>query len=143
MRLAAPFLASLMLASPLLAADTHPFSVHDMLAMDRISDPRVSPDGQRVVFTVRTTDMQANRGRNDLWLAAVDGSWTRRLTSHEASDSQGRWSSDGKTIYFVSARTGSSRRQPRATTCRSSRSARVIPRRPLCRWVWGLGPMAS
>ena len=28
---------------------THPFSVHDMLAMDRISDPKVSPDGKRVV----------------------------------------------------------------------------------------------
>jgi len=108
MRLAAPFIASLMLTSPLLAADTHPFSVHDMLAMERISDPRVSPDGQRVLFSVRTTDMQANRGRTDLWLAAVDGSWTKRLTSHEASDSQGRWAPDGRTIYFVSTRSGSS-----------------------------------
>ena len=27
---------------------THPFSVHDMLAMQRVSDPRVSPDGTLV-----------------------------------------------------------------------------------------------
>ena len=26
--------------------ESHSFSVHDMLAMDRISDPKVSPDGQ-------------------------------------------------------------------------------------------------
>src|SRR5262245_13242945 len=102
MRCLAALTASFLLAGPLRAADTHPFSVKDMLAMDRISDPRVSPDGARVVFTVRVTDMDANAGRYDLWLAATDGSWTRRLTSHAASDTQGRWSPDGRTIYFVS-----------------------------------------
>jgi len=45
-------------------AQTHPFSIHDMLAMDRISDPQVSPDGKTVVFVVRRTDLEANRGRN-------------------------------------------------------------------------------
>lgn len=90
------------------AMQTHPFSVHDMLAMDRISDARVSPDGKLVVFTVSVTDLENNKRRTDLYLAATDGSWTRRLTTHEASDSQGRWSADGKWIYFLSSRTGSS-----------------------------------
>jgi dipeptidyl aminopeptidase/acylaminoacyl peptidase len=89
------------------AAETHPFSVLDMLAMDRISDPRVSPDGTRVAFTVRVTDMDANKGRNDIWVAALDGSGARRLTSHEANDTQARWAADGKTLYFVSTRAGS------------------------------------
>jgi dipeptidyl aminopeptidase/acylaminoacyl peptidase len=78
-----------------------------MLAMDRISDPRVSPDGSRVAFSVRTTDLEANQGRSDLYLAATDGSWVRRLTSHEASDTQPRWSPDGRSLYFVSTRSGS------------------------------------
>ena len=47
---------------------SHPFTVHDMLAMQRISEPRASPDGTRVVFTVRTTDMEENKGRTSLWL---------------------------------------------------------------------------
>ncbi len=89
------------------AADTHPFSVNDMLAMDRISDARVSPDGTVVAFTVRTTDMEANRGRLDIYLAAVDGSWTRRMTTDPANDGQPRWSSDGTGLYFVSSRSGS------------------------------------
>jgi dipeptidyl aminopeptidase/acylaminoacyl peptidase len=97
----------LTLALPVAAAETHPFSVHDMLAMDRISDPRVSPDGSRVAFSVRTTDLEANQGRSDLYLAATDGSWVRRLTSHEASDTQPRWSPDGRSLYFVSTRSGS------------------------------------
>lgn len=90
-----------------MAEQTHPFSVHDMLAMDRISDPRVAPDGRVVVFTVSVTNLENNTRRTDLYLAATDGSWTRRLTTHEASDSQGRWSPDGKWIYFVSSRSGS------------------------------------
>jgi Tol biopolymer transport system component len=89
-------------------AQTHPFSIHDMLAMDRISDPRVSPEGKLVSFTVSVTDLEKNKRRSDLYLAAVDGSWVRRLTTHDASDSQGRWSPDGKSLYFVSSRSGSS-----------------------------------
>ena len=89
------------------AGDTHPFTVHDMLAMDRISDARVSPDGSLVSFTLRTTDMEANRGRTDIWLAAVDGAWVRRLTTHESPDSQARWSPDGQALYFLSSRSGS------------------------------------
>jgi dipeptidyl aminopeptidase/acylaminoacyl peptidase len=104
-KVAAP--VALLLAGTSARAETHPFSVADMLAMDRISDPRVSPDGTRVAFTVRVTDMAANRGRNDVWVAAVDGSGARRLTSHEANDTQVRWAPDGRSLYFVSTRTGS------------------------------------
>jgi len=96
-----------LVASVAQAGAPHPFSIHDMLAMDRISDARVSPDGKVVSFTVRTTDLDANRGRTDIWVAAVDGSWVRRLTTHTASDAQARWAGDGRTLYFVSSRSGS------------------------------------
>ena len=33
----------------------------------------MSPDGKWVAFSVRDTDLEANRGRFDVWLAAVDG----------------------------------------------------------------------
>ena len=68
------FIASLGSASVASAQSPHPFSVHDMLAMERISDPRISPDGKSVAFTVRVTDVEANRGRTDIWIAGVDGS---------------------------------------------------------------------
>jgi tricorn protease-like protein len=75
--------------------ETHPFSIHDMLAMDRISDPQVSPDGKWIVFTLRKTDMEANRGRTDLYLVGTDGKGLRRLTSHPAGDFNPRWSRSG------------------------------------------------
>ena len=48
--------------------DTHPFDVRDLIAFDRSPDPRVSPDGSRIVFTVSALDLDANKRRNDLWL---------------------------------------------------------------------------
>ncbi|MGB9005793.1 MAG: S9 family peptidase [Candidatus Aminicenantales bacterium] len=91
-----------------LPAETHPFSIHDMLAMDRISDPAVSPDGKRIVFVLRTTDLEANRGRTDLWLTDADGKNLRPLTTHPAADLNPRWSPDGKFVWFLSTRSGSS-----------------------------------
>ncbi len=90
------------------AQETHPFSVHDMLSMDRISDPQVSPDGRQVAFVVRETDLEANRGRTDLWLVSTDGAGLRRLTSHPEADSNPRWSPDGRVLWFLSSRSGSS-----------------------------------
>jgi len=87
---------------------THPFSVHDMLAMDRVSDPQVAPDGQWVVFGVRRTDLEANRGRTDLWLVSTEGTDLRRLTSHPASDANPRWAPDSRSVWFLSSRSGSS-----------------------------------
>src|SRR5260221_4784220 len=90
------------------AEDQHPYTVHDMLAMDRISDPAVSPDGKWVAYTVRVTDVEANKGRNDVWISAVDGSSSRQVTAHEANDSGARWTRDGKSLFFLSTRSGSS-----------------------------------
>lgn len=86
---------------------THPFSIHDMLAMDRISEPQVSPDGKWVAFTLRKTDLAANRGRTDLWLVGVDGNNLRQLTTHPSGDFSPNWSKDGKSIWFMSTRSGS------------------------------------
>ncbi len=98
--------ASAVAAEP--AGPTHPFSVHDMLAMDRVSSPQVSPDGKQVVFVVSHTDMERNRRRSDLWLVGGDGSGLRRLTAANSGDSEPRWSEDGRTVFFLSGRSGSS-----------------------------------
>src|SRR3954467_5807681 len=83
-------------------------TIDDMLAMRRVGEPVVSPDGKQVAFAVRDTDVEANRGRSDLWLAQTDGSGVRQLTTHPDNDQEPQWSADGTWIYFLSSRSGSS-----------------------------------
>ncbi len=108
-RLLVFFLLALSLAAPaaLAAGATHPFSVHDMLAMDRVSSPQLSPDGARVAFLVAHTDLEHNCRHRDLWLVGSDGAGLRRLTAADAEDADPRWSADGRWVYFLSARSGS------------------------------------
>src|SRR5436309_2451164 len=98
----------LLAALPVLAAEPHRFNVHDLVTMQRISDPEPSPQGDRIAFVVRATDLEANRGRTDLWLVNADGGGLTRLTNDPASDDTPRWSPDGKSLYFLSTRSGSS-----------------------------------
>lgn len=88
--------------------EPHPFGVRDLLAMERISDPQLSPSGQSIAFTLRTTDLEANRGRTDLWLVGSDGTGLRKLTDAPEADHHARWSPDGRWLYFLSSRGGSS-----------------------------------
>ncbi len=46
--------------------------VKELAMMERVSDPRVSPDGRRILYAVRTTDWDGNKGVNALWLAEAD-----------------------------------------------------------------------
>src|SRR6185437_6657812 len=69
--------------------DTPPLTVEDLVRLKRLSDPQVSPDGRYVAFVLRETDIDANRGRTDIWLLdlrARDGQ-PRRLTQNPANDS--------------------------------------------------------
>jgi dipeptidyl aminopeptidase/acylaminoacyl peptidase len=87
------------------------FTVDHLLAMQRVGAPEVSPDGKWVAFAVRDTDLDANRGRFDIWLQAIDatgGQAATRLTTHPENDTDPAWSPDGAWLYFLSARSGSS-----------------------------------
>jgi dipeptidyl aminopeptidase/acylaminoacyl peptidase len=108
-RLAAALLS--MLAPLIATAQTakSPFTVNDLVRLKRISDPQVSPDGRHVAYTLRETDMDANRGRTDIWLLPLDvtDAKPRRLTQNPSADSTARWAPDSRSLFFLSARSGS------------------------------------
>ncbi len=85
------------------------FSPEDLVMMNRLSDPQASPDGRYLAFTLRSTDLAANRGNNDLYLLdlATADTQPRQLTHDPAADYNPRWSADGRHLYFLSTRSGS------------------------------------
>jgi dipeptidyl aminopeptidase/acylaminoacyl peptidase len=85
------------------------FTVEDLVAMERVGSPAVSPDGSRVAYTVRTTDMGKNRGHTDVYVVDLRAATPtpQRLTSDAASSTDPEWSPNGDAVYFLSSRSGS------------------------------------
>jgi len=107
LRLAASALALTAALAGGAAAQTRTFTAKEMASLDRLSDPRVSPDGRYVVYSVRTMDLAANRASMSLWIADLKARTPpQRLAISDGGASSGRWSADGKSIYFLSGRAG-------------------------------------
>src|SRR5258708_36499384 len=97
-------------AFPAAAAEpAQPFTVQDLVRLERISELCVSPDGKRIAYTLRTTEMQANKPRTGIWLLDTRkrGAQPVRLTDIAANAGSAEWSADGNRLYYLSNRSGS------------------------------------
>src|SRR5216683_701390 len=88
-------------------AAKHAITFDDMIRLHRISEAHVSPDGKWVAYTVSTPDMDANRGVSNIWVAPTAGGTAMQLTQ-SGHDTSPVWPPDGKTLAFLSSRSGES-----------------------------------
>lgn len=80
-----------------------------LLSLGRLSDPQLSPDGKWILYGVSYTSIGENRSCRNLFLQEVkgtgDGSLSFgekiQLTKEGKSISNARWSTDGKSIYYL------------------------------------------
>jgi len=80
----------------------------NMVQLDEVDDPVISPDGKWVAYEVRETLMDGEESsfRTHIWVAATDGSMNRQFTRGEKSASNPRFTPDGKALTFTSSRNG-------------------------------------
>ncbi|TVR19020.1 MAG: S9 family peptidase [Anaerolineaceae bacterium] len=80
-------------------------TVDDLYQIINVEDPQISPDGRYVAFVRVTVDRMENTYKRTIWLSetAADTPAPRQIT-RGGNDMQPRWSPDGETLAFVSAR---------------------------------------
>ena len=90
-------------------AQARPFTAKDLAMLDRVSAPQISSDGRFVAYNVRSTDWEANHGVNALWVLerGAIGAAPRLVRDQEKGGTSPQWSADGRWLYFLSSRSGS------------------------------------
>ncbi len=86
--------------------DTRPraLQIDDRFALRKVEEPRVSPDGAWVAFTVETIDLKKDDSETRVWMVPVAGGEALVMTAEGSSAGNPRWSPDGKYLSFLSDR---------------------------------------
>jgi dipeptidyl aminopeptidase/acylaminoacyl peptidase len=96
--------------TPLLAEETgelRPIQIDDYFALKGVGSPQVSPDGEWVAYTVRTQDLETDGRETGIWMVPTAGGEALPMTAAGNSAWSPRWSPNGKSLSFLSARNGS------------------------------------
>lgn len=70
-------------------------------AFGRVSEPKVSPDGKKIAFTIAYEDIEENKGNAEIYLMNADGSGMERLTTTAGSEGNLQWIENGERLAFI------------------------------------------
>jgi dipeptidyl aminopeptidase/acylaminoacyl peptidase len=93
------------------AADRRPIAETDIYSFQWIANPRISPDGSRIVYTHVTVNQKHEGYETALWIIPFSGGAARQLTAGPR-DSSPQWSPDGRLLAFVRATEKDGKPQP-------------------------------
>ena len=91
---------------PLGAQQRRALQPDDIFELKTVSDPRISPDGAWVAYTVTSLDRKDDASDTDIYMVSTSGGAPIKLTASKKPDTSPRWSPDGRYLAFLSARDG-------------------------------------
>jgi dipeptidyl aminopeptidase/acylaminoacyl peptidase len=105
--LIAALVGTSVLSSPAFA---RPMSETDLATMKRLSGATASPDGTMIAYQLRETDLEANKGKTDLFmlkLGVTNAQPVRFASKPDKNEHDPAFSPDGKSIFYISNESGS------------------------------------
>lgn len=87
-----------------LAAQSIPrraITFEDFASVRAVADPQLSPDGRTMLYTVRTTDVAANRRTPRTFVVPAAGGAAREFPAADINATEARWSPDGRRVAYI------------------------------------------
>jgi len=92
---------------PASSAAQQPLTEEKIWEMGMVGTPLVHPNAQMAVYSVRYTNLEENKGQNDLYVIDLKTKQSKQITNSPASESQYSWYLDGEWIGYLSSVSGS------------------------------------
>ncbi len=74
----------------------------DIFNLEYVSDPQISPDGQKIAYIRNFKDVMTDKNLSNIWIINFDGSNNRPLTTGNQRDFYPRWAPDGQKLIYKS-----------------------------------------
>ena len=84
------------------------FALADFYRLTPVLEPAISPDARTIVYSVTSRDLERAKQAVNLWRVDPEGANARPLTVGEATNQQPTFSPDGRSLAFLSTRSGES-----------------------------------
>ncbi|MGH7477377.1 MAG: S9 family peptidase [Longimicrobiales bacterium] len=91
-------------ASEAAAQTQRPLQIMDLFALRQVGDPQISPAGDWVAYTVRSTNFETGKSETRIWTVPLSGGEAIPMTALGYSASRPRWSPDGRYLSFVASK---------------------------------------
>lgn len=91
----------LVISLSLIAEDRRPMTPADIIGLESVGSPVISPDGSKAIYIHRTTDLEKSSRHMSMWMADLESGETWQFTNSSSSDHSPRWKPDGGAIAFI------------------------------------------
>ena len=91
-------------------AVARPMTETDLVMMKRLSAVAASPDGMMLAYQLRETDLEANKGKTDLYILKLGTTGAQPVmfaSRPEKNEHDPAFAPDGKSIFYISNESGS------------------------------------